>query len=57
MNYEQKYKEALERASKLSVQNPFDTVGQMVEEKNGIFISSHLRICSLQRSRKNGLVT
>lgn len=26
-----KYKEALERASKLKVQNPFDTVGQMVE--------------------------
>ena len=31
MNYEEKYKEALERASKLRVQNPFDTVGQMVE--------------------------
>lgn len=31
MNYEKKYKEALERASKLKVQNPFDTVGQMVE--------------------------
>lgn len=31
MNYEKKYKEALERASKLRVQNPFDTVGQMVE--------------------------
>jgi hypothetical protein len=31
MDYEQKYKEALERASKLKVQNPFDTVGQMVE--------------------------
>lgn len=31
MNYEQKYKNALLRASKLRVQNPFDTVGQMVE--------------------------
>ena len=31
MGYEKKYKEALERASKLKVQNPFDTVGQMVE--------------------------
>ena len=31
MNYEKKYKEALERASKLRVQNPFDTIGQMVE--------------------------
>lgn len=31
MNYEKKYKKALERASKLKVQNPFDTVGQMVE--------------------------
>lgn len=31
MDYEKKYKEALERASKLKVQNPFDTVGQMVE--------------------------
>lgn len=31
MNYEEKYKQALERASKLRVQNPFDTVGQMVE--------------------------
>lgn len=31
MDYEQKYKEALERAAKLRVQNPFDTVGQMVE--------------------------
>lgn len=31
MNYEEKYKQALERASKLKVQNPFDTVGQMVE--------------------------
>lgn len=30
-NYKQRYKEALERASKLRVQNPFDTVGQMVE--------------------------
>lgn len=27
----EKYNEALERASKLKVQNPFDTVGQMVE--------------------------
>jgi len=31
MNYEEKYKQALERAAKLRVQNPFDTVGQMVE--------------------------
>lgn len=31
MNYEKKYKEALERASKLRVQNPFDTVSQMME--------------------------
>ena len=31
MNYEKKYKEALDRASKLRVQNPFDTVGQMME--------------------------
>lgn len=31
MTQEEKYKEALERASKLRVQNPFDTVGQMVE--------------------------
>lgn len=31
MNYETKYKQALEKASKLRVQNPFDTVGQMVE--------------------------
>ena len=31
MNYEKLYKEALEKASKLRVQNPFDTVGQMVE--------------------------
>lgn len=31
MNYEKKYKDALEKASKLKVQNPFDTVGQMVE--------------------------
>ena len=31
MNYEQKYKEAIKRASKLRAQNPFDTVGQMVE--------------------------
>lgn len=30
MNYEEKYKEALERASKLMVQNQFDTVGQMM---------------------------
>ena len=29
--YEKKYKEALERASKLRVQNPFDTVSQMME--------------------------
>lgn len=31
MTQEEKYKKALERASKLRVQNPFDTVGQMVE--------------------------
>lgn len=31
MNYKEKYKKSLERASKLKVQNPFDTVGQMVE--------------------------
>ena len=31
MNCEEKYNAALERASKLKVQNPFDTVGQMVE--------------------------
>lgn len=31
MSYEQKYEEALKRASNLKVQNPFDTVGQMVE--------------------------
>ena len=31
MNYEEKYKQALERASKLRVQNPFDTLGRMVE--------------------------
>lgn len=31
MDYEEKYKEALERASKLRVQNPFDTVSQMME--------------------------
>ena len=31
MNYEQKYNEALKRALKLRVQNPFDTVGEMVE--------------------------
>lgn len=31
MNYEKEYKAARERASKLRVQNPFDTVGQMVE--------------------------
>lgn len=31
MDYEKKYKEVLKRASKLRVQNPFDTVGQMVE--------------------------
>lgn len=31
MDYEKKYKEALERASKLRVQNPFDTVSQMME--------------------------
>lgn len=31
MTRDEKYKEALERASKLRVQNPFDTVGQMVE--------------------------
>ena len=31
MDYKEIYKEALERASKLRVQNPFDTVGQMVE--------------------------
>ena len=31
MNYEKKYKNALERASKLIVQNPFDTVSQMME--------------------------
>ena len=29
--YEKKYKKALERASKLRFQNPFDTVSQMVE--------------------------
>lgn len=31
MNYEKKYFDALERASKLRVQNPFDTVSQMME--------------------------
>lgn len=31
MDYKEKYKQALERASKTRVQNPFDTVGQMVE--------------------------
>ena len=31
MEYEKKYKDALERASKLRVQNPFDTVSQMME--------------------------
>lgn len=31
MDYKEKYEQALERASKLRVQNPFDTVGQMVE--------------------------
>ena len=31
MDYEKKYKDALERASKLRVQNPFDTVSQMME--------------------------
>lgn len=31
MDYEEKYNAALERAAKLRVQNPFDTVGQMVE--------------------------
>lgn len=31
MDYEKLYKEALERASKLRVQNPFDTVSQMME--------------------------
>lgn len=31
MDYKEKYIAALERASKLRVQNPFDTVGQMVE--------------------------
>ena len=31
MDYKEKYENALERASKLRVQNPFDTVGQMVE--------------------------
>lgn len=31
MDYEKEYNTALERASKLRVQNPFDTVGQMVE--------------------------
>ena len=31
MDYKEKYNVALERASKLRVQNPFDTVGQMVE--------------------------
>ena len=31
MDYEKKYKEALERASKLRFQNPFDTVSQMME--------------------------
>ena len=31
MNYEKKYEDALERASKLRVQNPFDTVSQMME--------------------------
>lgn len=30
-SYEQKYKAALERASKLRFQNPFDTVSQMME--------------------------
>ena len=31
MNYEKAYKEALKRASKLRVQNQFDTVSQMME--------------------------
>lgn len=31
MDYEKEYNTALERASKLRVRNPFDTVGQMVE--------------------------
>lgn len=31
MDYEEKYNQALERASKLRVHNPFDTVSQMVE--------------------------
>ena len=31
INYKEKYKKALERASKLRVQNPFDTVSQMME--------------------------
>jgi len=31
MDYKEKYEQALEKASKLRVQNPFDTVGQMVE--------------------------
>ena len=31
MDYKEAYKHALERASKLRVQNPFDTVSQMME--------------------------
>jgi hypothetical protein len=31
MDYEKKYKEVIERASKLIVQNPYDTVSQMME--------------------------
>lgn len=42
-----KYKEALERASKLKVQNPFDTVGQMVEN-----IFPELKESEDERTRK-----
>ena len=50
MNYKEKYEQALERASKLRVQNPFDTVGQMVEH-----IFPDLRESEDERIRK-GLI-
>lgn len=47
MDYKEKYITAREKASKLSVQNPFDTVGQMVE-----YIFPELKETEDERIRK-----
>ena len=48
MDYEKKYKDALERASKLRVQNTFDTVSQMME-----YVFPELKESEDERIRKS----